>query len=37
MNTFNIGLMWVATTPKMCEYYKIEFKSLKKRLNVFKS
>ena len=37
MNTFNIGLMWVATTPKMFEYYKIEFKTLKKHLNVFKS
>ena len=37
MNTFNIGLMWVVTTPKMFEYYKIEFKTLKKRLNVFKS
>ena len=33
MNTFNIGIMWVATTPKMSEYYKNELKYL----NVFKS
>ena len=32
MNTFTIGIMWVVTTPKMCEYYKNELG----RLNVFK-